>query len=153
MCTDFDTKKNSLVFYTMNDLKPGDEIFNYYGDRKNADFFLNNGFVYQNHPRDTIRVKIGLSPSDPLFSQKEVLCKKINLQTSNTFELTHRSDQMNKRLLAFVRIFLFNKGKIRIKMFCEFGCSRISYFILQINLRNGLLLNILKICLKKIAMI
>lgn len=93
----------------MNELKPGDEIFNYYGDRKNSDFFLHNGFVYEDHSNDSIRIQIGLSRGDPLYSLKNALCQKIELLPTE-FELGHNSKPLNRRLLAFIRIFLLGKG-------------------------------------------
>lgn len=111
LCTDFNTENDSLVFYSMNELKPGDEIFNYYGDRKNSDFFLHNGFVYEDHSNDSIRIQIGLSRGDPLYSLKNALCQKIELLPTE-FELGHNSKPLNRRLLAFIRIFLLGKEQL-----------------------------------------
>lgn len=126
----------------MDDLKSGDEIFNYYGNRKNADFFLHNGFVYEEHNDDSVRIKIGLSPADPLYSLKEALCKKINLPTNDVFELSHKSSALNKHLLAIVRVFLLNKGKrlfVRTPMFTLTLCA-------QTNCRSGSLARNLAAC-------
>ena len=111
LCTDFDTDEHNLVFYSMSDLKRGDEIFNYYGNRKNADFFLHNGFVYEDHANDSVRIKIGLSTADPLYPLKEALCKKIDLPCFGTFDIGHKSAPLNPQLLAFIRIFLLEKGR------------------------------------------
>lgn len=112
MSTDYDTVKDCLVFYSMNDVKPGDEIYNYYGDRTNAEFFLHNGFVFDDHTNDSVRVKIGISKADPTFSYKDALCRKIELPTYGTFDISNKNEHpINPKILAMVRIFLMPKGK------------------------------------------
>nr|XP_027200109.1 histone-lysine N-methyltransferase setd3-like [Dermatophagoides pteronyssinus] len=111
MVTDFDPTTDDLVFYSMKDYKKGDEIFNCYGSRSNSDFFLHNGFVYDNHPCNTVRVKIGISKQDPQFSLKDTLCRKIDIDTNGYHELEHKSKGLNPRILATIRIFfLDNEG-------------------------------------------
>lgn len=98
----------------MADLQAGDEIFNYYGDRTNGDFFLNNGFVYADHKKDAVRIKLGFSSGDILYPLKDALANNINLLTTENgaqFKLAHRSSPLNPQLLAFVRIFHLDKGK------------------------------------------
>lgn len=99
----------------MENVKTGDEVFNYYGDRTNAEFFLHNGFVYDNHTNDSVRVKIGISKADPLFTLKDTLCQKINLSTYGTFDISHNTVQINPKILAIVRVFFLGKGMIIIK--------------------------------------
>lgn len=117
MVTDFDPTADDLVFYSMKDYKRGDEIFNCYGSRSNSDFFLHNGFVYDNHPCNTVRVKIGISKQDPQFSLKDTLCRKIDIDTNGYHELEHKSKGLNPRILATVRIFFLDNGNYYL-----FGC-------------------------------
>lgn len=134
----------------MSDLKGGDEIFNHYGDRKNAHFFLNNGFVYEEHPNDTLRLKIGLSTADPLYALKEALCKKIDISPLGVFELAAKTAPANKQLLAFIRIFLLDKGlnwKIgETELWSDNFPSP-----LQSNWKSGIHVMIRKSCLTKTA--
>lgn len=118
MTTDFNTVKNCLVFYSMRDVKAGDEIFNCYGDRSNSDFFLHNGFVYDNHIYDSIKVKIGISKADPTFALKDALCKKIELETYGDYQINHKSVPLNGKILAIVRIFLMDKGLLSTSKVC-----------------------------------
>lgn len=114
-CTDFDPSSATLVFYSMADLQAGDEIFNYYGDRTNGDFFLNNGFVYADHKEDAVRIKLGFSSGDILYPLKDALANNINLLTTENgaqFKLAHRSSPLNPQLLAFVRIFHLDKDQL-----------------------------------------
>lgn len=114
MTTDFDTKKDCLVFYSMAHVKPKQEIFNYYGNRNNGDFFLYNGFVYADHKDDFVKIRIGISKADPAYALKSALCEKIGLQVNGLYEIKAKSVKINEKVLAIVRIFLMEKGTIRI---------------------------------------
>ncbi|UXI17004.1 Galactosylgalactosylxylosylprotein 3-beta-glucuronosyltransferase 3 [Sarcoptes scabiei] len=111
MTTDFDTIKDSLIFYAMKDYKKGDEIFNCYGNRSNSDFFLHNGFVYDDHSIVSVKVKIGISKQDPQFGLKDTLCRKIDLETNGYHDLEHKNIQLNPKILAIIRIFFLDNGQ------------------------------------------
>lgn len=112
MTTDFDTIKDCLVFYAMKDYKKGEEILNCYGVRSNSEFFLHNGFVYDDHSMNTVRVKIGISKADPQFALKDTLCRKIDLDTNGFHELEHRDIRLNPRVLATIRIFFLDNSNL-----------------------------------------
>jgi len=67
--------------------------------------------------------KLDLVPPIPV-SVKEELCKKLNLH-SHIFELGHKSQPHQRAMLAFIRVFLLEKGE-----HCPpFFLSRVIWFL------------------------
>lgn len=104
----------------MEEYKEGDEVFNYYGSHLNRDFFLQLGFVYMEHEKDSLCIKVGFSSADSLYALKDALAKKIKLYGASGnggmhFELAHKANDTmkNRHLIAFVRIFLLDKSKFQ----------------------------------------
>lgn len=134
MCTDFDSGKDNLVFYAMQDYKSGDEVLNYYGGRSNSDFFLHNGFIYDEHSISSVKVKVGISKHDPQFALKDTLCRKMDIDTNGFHDLEHRNISLNPKILALIRIFFLDnaglefwiKSRTPEKLFDE-DCKELQY--------------------------
>lgn len=103
-------EKDAIVCYAMSDLNVSSEIVIHYGNRANRDFFLHNGFVDVNNDYDFINLRLGISKSDPLASNKLLLCNKINIPSNGFFLLKRAHCPRDESLVAFLRIFHMNQG-------------------------------------------
>ncbi|CAG2101587.1 unnamed protein product [Medioppia subpectinata] len=112
LSTDYDLNTDSGVCRAMNDFNTGEQIFIYYGSRSNGEFFVHNGFVYDDNCNDFVPLRLGISRNDPLFQHKYDLCKKLDLNISGVFRLHHKCQPIDQNLLAFLRVFHFNKDEI-----------------------------------------
>ena len=46
------------------------QVYMYYGPRSNAEFLLNNGFLYPSNASDRLEVRLGFSKTDPLYAKR-----------------------------------------------------------------------------------
>ena len=60
MLTDYDEDMNECHCYSMEVCEPGDQVYICYSTRPNSDFFVHNGFVYDDNPNDTVSLKLGI---------------------------------------------------------------------------------------------
>lgn len=133
--TDFDLKTDSGICLAMDDFKAGDQvwstlrrptvplfhwydclyaqIFIYYGSRSNGEFFVHNGFVYKDNSNDFVPLRLGISKNDSLYQQKYELCKRLDLNVSGVYRLYEKPKPIDRKLLAFLRVFHFNEGICR----------------------------------------
>ncbi|XP_076359658.1 actin-histidine N-methyltransferase-like isoform X2 [Tachypleus tridentatus] len=102
--TDFNVEKNQLECFAMKNVNAGEQVCIFYGVRSNAEFFIHNGFVCLENPHDSIVLKLGMSKSDPLFTQKSQLCKQLGLPVTGKFHLHAGHEPVEKRLLAYLRV-------------------------------------------------
>lgn len=103
--TDFEFESKSAICYAMQNFTKGKEVTIYYGNRPNCTFFIHNGFVYSSNANDYLKIRLGMSKSDPLLSQKAQLCFKLLINTSGWFNLYPKDYPIDGHLLAFLRIF------------------------------------------------
>ena len=78
--------------------------------RSNGEFFVHNGFVYTDNRNDFVPLRLGISRNDSLFQQKHELCKRLDLNVSGVYRLHYKSEPIDQKLLAFLRVFHLNKG-------------------------------------------
>jgi hypothetical protein len=72
--------KHILTFYATNDLKPGDQIFNYYGDLGNEMLAQDFGFVSGDNPYTCATVMLPApNPTDPLRDKRLGILKTVEL--------------------------------------------------------------------------
>lgn len=94
----------------MDNFSTGSEIVIHYGNRPNRDFFLHNGFVDVGNEYDFINVRLGISKSDQLASNKMLLCNKIEIPSNGFFKLKRANCSRDENLVAFLRIFHMSQG-------------------------------------------
>ncbi|CAG2177740.1 unnamed protein product, partial [Oppiella nova] len=85
LTTDYDLSADSGICRAMTDFNTGEQIFIYYGSRSNGEFFVHNGFVYNDNCDDFVPLRLGISRNDPLFQQKYDLCKRLDLNVSGVY--------------------------------------------------------------------
>ena len=95
----------------MEDLEPDQQVFIYYGDRTNSDFFLHNGFVYGDNKNDGYLLKLGVGTNDLLRDKKLLVLKRLNM-SENEFNFNVKLDKnKNKMLHLFLRVFHMQIGR------------------------------------------
>ncbi|KAE9545321.1 hypothetical protein AGLY_000864 [Aphis glycines] len=105
LSTEFVKSSNSCVCYADGDFAAEDQVFIFYGVRTNADFLVHNGFVYPDNEHDAVKIRLGVSRSDPLYSLRHRLLQTLSLSALAEFFITPGPFPIDGKLLAFVRIF------------------------------------------------
>lgn len=108
LTTDYNVESDESEYYSCSDYSAGEQVFMSYGARPNADVFLHNGFVHENNEHDGVRLKLGISKSDPLGEARKALLRDIAVPHSGEFLLT--PGPVEGKLLAFLRVFNMDKG-------------------------------------------
>lgn len=68
-------------------------------------------FVYENNEHDSYWIRLGISKSDPLQNKRIELLKMLSLSNTNDFFIKKSpQQQIDGKLLAFLRIFNMNEG-------------------------------------------
>jgi len=105
LSTEFVKSSNSCVCYADGDFAAEDQVYIFYGVRTNADFLVHNGFVYPDNEHDAVKIRLGVSRSDPLYSLRHRLLQTLSLSALAEFFITPGPFPIDGKLLAFVRIF------------------------------------------------
>jgi len=111
MATYFNVEEDCSESFTMEDVRKGDSIFLYYGDRPNSQLFLYQGFVYEKHKTDRTEIILTLDSNDPLFKVKNLLLTKKLLQSSQVFTLPLQRGDNWKLAQVWLRIWALNKDE------------------------------------------
>jgi histone-lysine N-methyltransferase SETD3 len=96
----------------LKNFKAGEQLFIFYGSRSNADLFVHNGFVYEDNDYDVYWMRLGISKSDPLQEKRNRLLDKLSISSTSDFSIRKGAKPIDGQLLAFLRIFNMNEGKL-----------------------------------------
>lgn len=99
------------------DFNAGEQVFIFYGARSNADLLVHNGFVHTGNEHDSVKLRLGVSKSDPLQRLRSQLLNKLGLPTAADFTLRCGSEPVDEKLLAFLRVFSMGQG---LYLMCSF---------------------------------
>lgn len=110
LTTDYNVEADQSEYYSCRDFSQNEQVFMSYGARPNSDLFLHNGFVHVNNMHDGIRLKLGVSKSDPLAESRQALLREIAVPHSGEFLLT--PGPVDGKLLAFLRVFNMEKDHL-----------------------------------------
>ncbi|GIY12281.1 actin-histidine N-methyltransferase [Caerostris darwini] len=101
----FDGKQQVTVLVPLFDMcnHTNGKVCMFYGPRTNAEFLVHNGFVYPENENDAVEIKLGISKNDPLCSQKNELCSKLNISANGPFFL-HKHNHVNDELMKFLQV-------------------------------------------------
>ncbi|XP_075154533.1 actin-histidine N-methyltransferase-like [Haematobia irritans] len=110
--TFFNMETQQVESSAQDDFKKDEQIFIYYGDRTNADLMIHNGFINPTNPKDKVAIKLGLSPSDPLFEKRAKLLELLNIPKNSELKVLPAPDYISAELLAFVRVFNMNEEQL-----------------------------------------
>lgn len=111
--TDYDDEKDTTVSYALKDFPEGEQVYIFYGPRRNSDFLLHNGFVYPRNENDKMTLKLGVSKNDPLYSLRAELLTRLNLLSSRIFQLHAGQEPVDTDIICFLRIFSMNEEELR----------------------------------------
>ncbi|XP_017030448.1 actin-histidine N-methyltransferase [Drosophila kikkawai] len=101
----YDSGTRQMDCTAQEEFKAGEQFFIYYGDRSNADLLVHNGFVDLNNRKDYVKIRLGLSPTDPLAEQRARILAKLNIDRKAELRVLPAPDFISGELLAFVRVF------------------------------------------------
>ena len=96
--TDYNVEKKALIFYSMENVKEGQEVFNFYGDRSNVQLYLTNGFTDLSTPFiGPIRLIFKVPNHDQNFSLRKELCEKLEIKPNQAMWLPLKTDVMPEK--------------------------------------------------------
>ncbi|KAL1510056.1 hypothetical protein ABEB36_004712 [Hypothenemus hampei] len=110
--TAYNPELNRSECLAFKDFKANEQLFIFYGARTNADFFIHNGFVYEENENDTYWIRLGISKSDPLEEQRRKLLEKLKIFHLSEFPIKAQSFPVNECLLGFLRIFQMDSDQL-----------------------------------------
>ncbi|XP_062138664.1 actin-histidine N-methyltransferase [Drosophila sulfurigaster albostrigata] len=98
----YDSVTRGMACTAQEACRAGEQFFIYYGDRSNADALVHSGFVDTNNPKNYVELRLGLSLTDKLSSQRSRLLAQLNI---NSMRVLPAPEYISGELLAFVRVF------------------------------------------------
>lgn len=103
----FSTETNSFVIKAKHLIKTGEEIFVYYGNKPNSNFFQFYGFVIDNNENDEVCLKVPVDAGDKLREAKIKMLKKGS--TERKFKIPERTKNTQfERLMSYLRFVVFD---------------------------------------------
>ncbi|XP_065833522.1 actin-histidine N-methyltransferase-like [Oscarella lobularis] len=115
--TDYKEEEKACKCYAMNDYEAGSEVTMFYGTRTNAEFLLNQGFVYKGNEHDRMRLKLGVSKNDSLFAMKAEILSRLDIPTSAIFYIYDSvAAPFTSQLMAFLRVFCMTHDELKAKL-------------------------------------
>lgn len=107
--TDYSMEQDCCDCFALREFKKDEQVFIFYGARSNAELLVHNGFVFPENELDRTAIKLGISKSDPLFSEKSQLLSKMSLEASRNYYLHKGRIPLDPQILAFLRVFCMTK--------------------------------------------
>ncbi|KAL7742599.1 hypothetical protein ACLKA6_012737 [Drosophila palustris] len=105
----YDSATRGMSCTAQEACKAGEQFFIYYGDRSNADSLVHSGFVDTNNPKNYVELRLGLSLTDTLSSQRARLLAQLNIQSMRVLP---SPEYISGELLAFVRVFNMSSDQL-----------------------------------------
>lgn len=115
LSTDYDPELGRSCCFAFRDFQPGQEFCIYYGARSNSQFFLHNGFVYEDNTEDSVQLILGVSSSDRLRLLRLQLLKLAGVQGGRLWTVYHRhrlEDCLQSQLVAFCRVHVMDQETV-----------------------------------------
>lgn len=69
-------------------------------------------FINPANPKDKVAIKLGVSPSDPLFDKRAKLLELLSIPKNSELKVLPAPDYISPELLAFVRVFNMNEEQL-----------------------------------------
>nr|XP_002131202.1 histone-lysine N-methyltransferase setd3 [Ciona intestinalis] len=115
LSTAYNALTRGIECLAMQDFKTGEQVKICYGARTNSDLLIHNGFVMKESPFDKVRIHLGVSQKDPLYSLKAKLLEKLNVEVSGQFAVCSMDNSLptSPQLLVFLRVFHMNEEELR----------------------------------------
>ncbi|XP_057715651.1 actin-histidine N-methyltransferase isoform X2 [Corythoichthys intestinalis] len=95
--TGYNLEDDRCECVALRNYKENEQIYIFYGTRSNADFFVHNGFFFQDNLHDRVKIKLGISKSERLYAMKAEVLARAGIPVSRTLE-AHSSFQSIRQL-------------------------------------------------------
>ena len=106
----YDEKQKAFLVKATDDIPRGNEIFDTYGTKSNAEFFMNYGFLVPENERNHYSLTVGLLPTDPQYVIKCLLARATH--PSMTFMVVETlDDNLMNKFVSWVRFVVFDEDK------------------------------------------
>uniref|UniRef100_A0A0F7Z0B3 protein-histidine N-methyltransferase n=1 Tax=Micrurus fulvius TaxID=8637 RepID=A0A0F7Z0B3_MICFL len=123
--TGYNLKDDRCECVALQDFKPGEQIYIFYGTRSNAEFVIHSGFFFDNNSHDRVKIKLGVSKSDRLYAMKAEILARAGIPTSSVFALHSTDPPISAQLLAFLRVFCMTEDELKEHLIGEHTIDRI----------------------------
>jgi histone-lysine N-methyltransferase SETD3 len=104
----YDESLKGFCIKATEEIARGDQIYDTYGMKSNAEFFMNYGFLIPDNERNTYAIKIRLEPTDPQYYIKCLLAKA--LAPSQDFLIVETlDDDLMFKFISWCRFVVFDE--------------------------------------------
>ncbi len=102
----YSAELKAFVVRAKDTIKPGEEIFVYYGNKPNSNFLQFYGFVIENNDNDEVTLDVSIDPKDPLKELKADMLEKES--GPKKFKLNEKTeDDKFAHLMSYLRFIGF----------------------------------------------
>ena len=106
----YDDNKNSFVVQAIEEINPGQEIFDSYGKKTNSRFLLNYGFALENNDMGEYQLSVAFNNEYPLFDIKQKLFKN-EYDFIKIFNLNNNFQESQiLELISYLRFLLYDEN-------------------------------------------
>ncbi|XP_061698749.1 actin-histidine N-methyltransferase isoform X1 [Syngnathoides biaculeatus] len=111
--TGYNLEDDRCECVALRNYKENEQIYIFYGTRSNADFFVHNGFFFQDNIHDRVKIKLGISKSERLYTMKAEVLARAGIPVSCVFALHGNESPVSSQLLAFLRVFCMTEEELK----------------------------------------
>ncbi|KAM9786546.1 actin-histidine N-methyltransferase isoform X2 [Syngnathus typhle] len=111
--TGYNLEDDRCECVALTNYKENEQIYIFYGTRSNTDFFVHNGFFFQDNVHDRVKIKLGISKSERLYAMKAEVLARAGLPVSCVFALHASGSPVSAQLLAFLRVFCMTEEELK----------------------------------------
>ncbi|XP_077394465.1 actin-histidine N-methyltransferase isoform X2 [Festucalex cinctus] len=111
--TGYNLEDDRCECVALRNFKQNEQIYIFYGSRSNADFFVHNGFFFQDNIHDWVKIKLGISKSERLYAMKAEVLAHAGLPVSCVYVLHSNGSPVSAQLLAFLRVFCMTEEELQ----------------------------------------
>ncbi|XP_057715652.1 actin-histidine N-methyltransferase isoform X3 [Corythoichthys intestinalis] len=111
--TGYNLEDDRCECVALRNYKENEQIYIFYGTRSNADFFVHNGFFFQDNLHDRVKIKLGISKSERLYAMKAEVLARAGIPVSCVFALHLNEFPVSAQLLAFLRVFCMTEEELK----------------------------------------
>eukprot|EP00826_Nyctotherus_ovalis_P044151 TRINITY_DN4751_c0_g2_i1.p3 TRINITY_DN4751_c0_g2~~TRINITY_DN4751_c0_g2_i1.p3 ORF type:complete len:192 (-),score=62.82 TRINITY_DN4751_c0_g2_i1:345-920(-) len=110
----YDELNEGFVVRTKEDVKAGQEIYVYYGNKSNSSFFLFYGFVVEDNANDDVTLARPKTPDFPLSELKRELLS--NRFKESCFRVSRNPDDCKfQKFLSYLRFLAFDESPEKVQ--------------------------------------
>jgi histone-lysine N-methyltransferase SETD3 len=104
----YDENLKGFCIKATEEMARGDQIYDTYGLKSNAEFFMNYGFLIPENEQNTYAIRIRLEPTDPQYYIKCLLAKATN-PSQDFLIVATLDDNLMFKFVSWVRFVVFDE--------------------------------------------